>query len=288
MSAAAIAAALTGKQSKPMPGGNFLVRCPAHDDRHPSLSIRDGENGLIVHCWSGCEARDVYAALRQRGLISENTHRPKRARPAPVAGISHERRQHEKAGWLWHHRRPITDSIAEVYLREARGYTGLLPPTLGFLPPTKPEHHPALIAAFAIPSEPEPSGVLDVPRDVDAVHLTLLQRDGSGKADVKPNKLTLGRPLGRPIVLAPVNDLLGLAITEGIEDGLSAFAATGLGVWAAGSASFLPALADRVLGYVTAVTIFSHPDPAGQRGTYALAKRLDHRGIEVLIEGCER
>jgi hypothetical protein len=30
-----------------------------------------------------------------------------------------------------------------------------------------------------------------------------------------------GFSLGRPIVLAPINDMLALAITEGIEDGLS-------------------------------------------------------------------
>ena len=66
---------------------------------------------------------------------------------------------------------------------------------------------------------------------------------------------TLGLPRGAPIVLAPVNDGLGLAITEGIEDGLSVYAATGLGVWAAGSAPLMPALADAVPNYVQCVTI---------------------------------
>ena len=49
-------------------------------------------------------------------------------------------------------------------------------------------------------------------------------------------------------MLAPMNDLLGLAITEGVEDALSIHAATGLGAWAAGAASRLPALADAVPG----------------------------------------
>ena len=47
----------------------------------------------------------------------------------------------------------------------------------------------------------------------------------------------IGRSTGAPIVLAPLTDALGLAITEGIEDALSVHEATGLGVWAAGSAS---------------------------------------------------
>jgi hypothetical protein len=33
--------------------------------------------------------------------------------------------------------------------------------------------------------------------------------------------------------------------SEGIEDGLSAHVATGVGAWAAGAAGFMPALADR-------------------------------------------
>src|SRR5262249_19675677 len=148
-------------------------------------------------------------------------------------------RQHEKGTWLWSRRRPITGSIAEKYLHEARGIICPLPPTLAFLSPAKLEQHPAMIAAFAMVDEPEP-GVLGRPRDVGSVHLTLLRADGSGKADAQPNKVIVGSPLGHPIIVAPPNDLMGLAITEGIEDALSAHQATGLGAWAAGSASFMP------------------------------------------------
>jgi hypothetical protein len=59
-------------------------------------------------------------------------------------GDDYERRQREKAAWLWAQRRPIAGTIAETYLREARGINCPLPPTLGFLPPSKLEHHPAM------------------------------------------------------------------------------------------------------------------------------------------------
>ena len=50
----------------------------------------------------------------------------------------HEERQHQKAAWLWSRRQPITDSIAERYLREARGITSrALPETLDSCPRTK-------------------------------------------------------------------------------------------------------------------------------------------------------
>ena len=62
------------------------------------------------------------------------------------------------------------------------------------------------------------------------VHITRLAADGSGKAGTDRDKFMRGLARGSPIVLAPPNDLLGLAITEGIEDALSVYAATGLGV----------------------------------------------------------
>jgi hypothetical protein len=114
------------------------------------------------------------------------------------------------------------------------------------------------------------------------VHLTLLAPGGSGKAEVERPKLMIGRPLGRPIVIAPANDLLGLAITEGIEDALSAHAATGLGAWAAGDAGRMPALAAVVPDWIECVTIFGHPDPIGERKVQELASALVHR-VEVRI-----
>jgi hypothetical protein len=267
------------------PHGYGTARCPAHNDRSPSLSIRDGDKRLLVRCYAGCNASDVIAALRRRGLIDDYDPRQRPKRPE----VAHE--QHRaasdraaKAGWLWARRQPIAGSVAQKYLRVSRGYSGPLPTTLAFLPARKPDQHAAMIAAFAVPDEPEP-GVLCEPRDVSAVHLTLLKPDGSGKADVNPNKLFVGSPRGRPIVVSPSNDLLGLAICEGVEDALSVYQATGLLAWAAGSAGAMPALADTVLSYIECVTILAHPDPAGQKGARALANALIARGIEVLVQG---
>jgi hypothetical protein len=67
---------------------------------------------------------------------------------------------------------------------------------------------------------------------------------------------------------------MGLVVAEGIEDGLSAYQSTGLGVWAAGSAGFMPALADSIPDYITCIQILVDPDPAGRRFSTELAKRL--------------
>jgi hypothetical protein len=62
---------------------------------------------------------------------------------------------------VWQPRQPIIGSPAERYLRDARG-TSPLPPALGFFQPLKPEHHPAMIAAFALAGDSVP-GVLAKP-----------------------------------------------------------------------------------------------------------------------------
>lgn len=39
-------------------------RCPAHDDRRPSLSLSAGHDGrALLKCWSGCETARVLEAL---------------------------------------------------------------------------------------------------------------------------------------------------------------------------------------------------------------------------------
>lgn len=45
-----------------------MVKCPAHDDKNPSLavSVRDGR--LLVNCFAGCSQTAVIEALRSQGL----------------------------------------------------------------------------------------------------------------------------------------------------------------------------------------------------------------------------
>jgi hypothetical protein len=285
-SARDIALALGGRRAQRCGDGSFLTCCPVpthgrgHGDRCPSLAIRDGDTRVLVKCFGGCAAPDVLAELRRRGLLGDV--RAVAKAQAQRRKVDHAAEQHRKAAWLWSQRRPIAGSPAEAYLR-TRDYTGPLPPTLAFLPSRKPDHNHAMIAAFAVVGEAEP-GVLAEPRNVESVHLTLLRPDGNDKAAIDKPKLIVGSPCAQPITLAPPNDLLGLAITEGIEDALSVHAATGLGAWAAGAATFMPALADAVPTYIDCITIYAHADEAGQRGATGLAERLHQRGFEVFIE----
>ena len=203
---------------------------------------------------------------------------------AKAEDAERQREQHRKAAWFWSQRQPIKGTIAERYLRQVRGITCPLPATLGYLPARKSDHHPALISAFALVDEVEP-GVLGDSRGVVSVHFTLLKPDGSGKAEVEKPKIMIGSPGNLPIIIAPANDLLGLAITEGIEDALTVHQATGLGAWAAGSAGRMPGLAETVPESIECITICADADQAGRDGAFALADALARRGVEVFVEG---
>ncbi len=48
---------------RPAGDGRWYSECPAHDDRSPSLSIRDAGDKVLVHCFAGCEAEDVLNAV---------------------------------------------------------------------------------------------------------------------------------------------------------------------------------------------------------------------------------
>lgn len=41
----------------------YVARCPAHADRHPSLSVSEGERGILVKCWAGCTTKEIVGAL---------------------------------------------------------------------------------------------------------------------------------------------------------------------------------------------------------------------------------
>jgi DNA primase len=48
-------------RSKPR---HWIARCPAHEDKSPSLAIREMDDGrILLKCFCGCPTSDVLAAL---------------------------------------------------------------------------------------------------------------------------------------------------------------------------------------------------------------------------------
>ena len=306
------------------------------------VRLANNANGFITHSFANDPWQDCNDHVRQRlgwpqwrpGDGRERRVPPARQRVAIPSNDDHERRQRRKARWLWRMSEPAPGTIVEAYLR-GRGITAPPPATVRFLPPLKPGHHPAMVAAFGLteevegemvpcgapamagrcpdgwpaartaddaPSETRAGAMVMSVDDASAVHLTYLKPDGGGKADAEPDKIAVGSPGGVPIVLAPMNDLMGLAITEGVEDALSVHMATGLGAWAAGSASFMPNIAPAIESLMVAreydaspdcITVFADDDAAGRHHAHDLVARLtelstrlagpDKRHFEILL-----
>jgi len=83
MTADSIARDLKARRS----GSCWMAKCPAHDDNNPSLSIRDADGKVLLHCHAGCRQRDVIEALKARGLWPE---RPANRRREIVATYDYD------------------------------------------------------------------------------------------------------------------------------------------------------------------------------------------------------
>ena len=59
--------------------GSWVACCPAHDDRSPSLSIREDGDRVLVHCHAGCDVSSVLGAV---GLDMTDLY-PPRTEPGP-------------------------------------------------------------------------------------------------------------------------------------------------------------------------------------------------------------
>jgi hypothetical protein len=43
---------------------NWIACCPAHDDRQPSMTVREtGDGKILIHCFAGCGVDSILAAV---------------------------------------------------------------------------------------------------------------------------------------------------------------------------------------------------------------------------------
>jgi putative DNA primase/helicase len=64
VTAESLASALQARKT----GGYWMARCPAHNDRNPSLAISEQGGRVLVHCHAGCDQRDVIDAIKAIGV----------------------------------------------------------------------------------------------------------------------------------------------------------------------------------------------------------------------------
>ena len=72
--------------------GRWMARCPAHNDKRPSLTVRELPDGrVLLHCFGGCDAHAVVSAvgLELSDLFPEKPLEPGKSerRPFPSADV---------------------------------------------------------------------------------------------------------------------------------------------------------------------------------------------------------
>ena len=272
MTAEAIAKALGGRKAS----GGWTARCPAHDDRTPSLSIRDGDDKkVLVRCHAGCDQERVIAALRGRGLWAENGPRPL-SRMARRALIDRkpdhdDTKRTQGALAIWQYAKPAQGTPVETYLA-SRGICLPTPDALHFHAGLKHPSGgiwPVMVALVTNGADGTPL----------AIHRTFLARDGAGKAPVDPQKMMFGPCRGGAVRLADPSDVL--MVGEGIETCLAAMLASGHPTWAALSTSGMCAL--DLPKDVRDVILLADGDEAGEAAALDCARRWKREGRRVRV-----
>ncbi len=199
---------------KALGGRNGSARCPAHKDRTPSLSVSDGPGGkLLVHCHAGCSQEDVWAALKNRGLV-------RKGKPSQTANGSNfaatrksetdaERRAEALA--IWEASEPALHTPAQDYL-DCRGIV--------IQPPTCIRYHAGINALVALVQARDGT--------FSAIQRVYLTTDSRGTW--KTGRFSLGPIKGGAVRLTPTAESLQLC--ESVEDGLALLQMTGKATWA--------------------------------------------------------
>ena len=270
MNIQSIASALRGRISS----NHAMVCCPVHDDRTPSLKITEFDGDIWVHCFAGCDWRRVKDELIVRGLLPEYVgFKPNIQSETGVERKVRQERDKQtdlnKVKWcqsVWNASQDSKNSPVEAYLI-SRGID-TIPPSIRFHSSLKHsttgQSSPAMVAA-----------VTQYPCDeLIGIHRTYLQANGRGKAKIINAKMMAGKCKGGAVQLALCSNQL--ALTEGIETGLSVLQSTNIPTWACLSTSGLTGIV--IPESVTEILIFADYDEPGIRAANTSADRFRNEG----------
>ncbi|MBB4087977.1 toprim domain-containing protein [Sphingomonas carotinifaciens] len=250
-------------------GKSAMCQCPAHADGTASLSIRVGERAVLFHCFAGCTAEAIMAALRSGKIL---------------APVGHDPGQRQDGGGdlnkvalaVWRHAEPFPGTLADRYLRSRaivpESVVARYDPRCQCGSGAAKAYAPALI----VPIEDD-TGVI-------AIHRTWLSPDGRGKADMPEPKRMLGNP-GTGAVRwggIPVDGILRLA--EGVEDAASVMNMLGAGhsVWPVLGIERYQAVT--VPESVHTVVIYSQHGSEAARAIDRAASHLTANGRQLVVK----
>jgi Toprim domain len=237
-------------------GYRALCRCPAHADKTPSLSVRQGDCNILVHCFAGCKSSDVLREMARIARIPATQSVDRR---------DHEDRPNVNVLRLWNESVDISGTLAARYLdRRAIGsdfsdlrYNPRCP--RGVKPNTV--FAPALMVAARTDTE------------LLAIQRIFLAPDGRAL-----EKLMIGRPGGASWRgSAPVDGRL--AIAEGFETAARFTTRTGIPCWASLGAARLPLIA--LPADLTELVIAEDDDAEGRAAARRAWRAYARSGLSI-------
>ena len=200
-------------------GYRAMCHCPAHPDRRPSLSLRQGARGILIKCFAGCDTIDV---LREFKRIADIRYAPA---PDPC---DQDIRQTANVRKIWSEGVDTSGTLAELYLASRQIDNRF--DQLRFHPRCPKGRRP--LTTFT----PALLVAVQTAREVLAIQRVFLNTDASCV-----DKLMIGRPAAGAWRGSSA-DGNALAIAEGFETAARFSMITGIPCWASLGAARLPLL----------------------------------------------
>ena len=237
-------------------GRTAMCLCPAHADRTPSLSVRQGDRGILVTCFAGCEREDILRELRRVPIRGHWSYTDMPSRPSG------------NAQRLWDEALPVEGTLAQRYLELRHLWPA--PVDLRFHPrcPFRPRpwttFHPALLVAVR------------ERRRLTAIQRIFLDPD-TGRYRMK---LMLGRP-GQGAWQGGGQGASCLALAEGFETARAFALLHGVPCWASLGARRL----DQVLlpPSLTSLVLAVDNDAEGELAADRATLRYTRPGLEIAL-----
>lgn len=215
-------------------GNDYIARCPAHDDRMPSLSVTDGQDRILIFCHAGCTAKAIVGAmgLEMKALYYDDSEyaemriydvigyasKPPYQQPEAVYQYKNEKgelayevlrfpgkkfrqRRASENGWIWN-----MDGVKKIpYLLNRWHYASVHARQLGY-------------AVYIV------EGEKDVDRLRNMGYLATCFTGGAGRGKFLASYVKYFKDLN--VLVIADNDTPGLAYAEEIRDGLTGVAAS--------------------------------------------------------------
>ena len=241
-------------------GYTAMCRCPAHADRTPSLSVRQGDRGILVTCHAACDSRDVFRQLSRIASIPDfNRSVIEKANPNP--GKPHLA--------IWRAARPIEGTLGERYVRDTRNI---------WAPLSDLRFHPRCPRGQGAFARFEPALLVAMRKGGEIVAIQRIFLDPETASYTE--KLCLGQAIGAAWTNGPPARTIGLC--EGLETAAAYMSLTGIQAWATMGAKRFHQLT--IPSSVETLILLADNDAEGRRARDRAWQAYQRPGLTIKTE----